>query len=92
VLSRHYQNHNSIRKQKAIKLPNIMPSLLFFVPIRAIKLLMPGTWLAALTILLLTLANVSLCILKFSLTAYAWLRTESATLCELSIRFRSSNM
>ena len=38
-----YQNHNSIKKQKAIKLPNMMPSLLFFAPILPIKLLIPGT-------------------------------------------------
>ena len=69
-----------------------MPSLLFFAPILPIKLLIPGTWLAAPTILLLMLASVSLCIRKLSFTAYAWLSTLSAMLCELSIRLRSSSM
>lgn len=75
-----------------MKLPNMIPSLLFFEPMRVIKLLMPGTWLAAPTILRWMLDNVSLCILKFSFTAYAWLSTESATLWELSMRLRSSSM
>lgn len=39
----NYQKYKSIRKQIAIKLPNMMPSLLFLDPILAIKLLMPGT-------------------------------------------------
>jgi len=38
-----YQNHSSIKKQNAMKLPNMIPSLRFFDPILAIKLLMPGT-------------------------------------------------
>jgi hypothetical protein len=87
-----YLNHNSIKQQNAMKLPSMMPSLLFFDPIRPIRLLIPGTWLAAPTILRLMFASVSLCTPKFSCTAYAWLRTESATLCELSMRFRSSSM
>ena len=41
--SQGYQNHRSIRKQNAMKLPNMIPSLLFFDPIFAIKLFMPGT-------------------------------------------------
>lgn len=43
VVSDPYQNHNRTKKQKAMKLPNIMPSLLFFAPILPIKLLIPGT-------------------------------------------------
>lgn len=38
-----YLNHNSIKKQNAMKLPRMIPSLRFFVPMRPIKLLMPGT-------------------------------------------------
>jgi hypothetical protein len=52
ALIKIYLNHNSIRKQNAIKLASIIPSLLFFDPIRPIRLLIPGTWLAAPTILL----------------------------------------
>jgi hypothetical protein len=92
MVSDNYRNHNSIRQQNAMKLPNIIPSLLFFVPILPMRLLMPGTWLAAPTILRLMFASDSRCTLKFSWTAYAWLSTESATLCELSMRRRSSSM
>ncbi|KAH4001941.1 hypothetical protein HBH98_173050 [Parastagonospora nodorum] len=62
-------NHSSMRKQKAMKLARMIPSLLFFDPIRPMRLLMPGTWLAAPTILLLMFASVSRCTLKFSCTA-----------------------
>ena len=40
--SGYHIKNNSIRKQKAIKLPRIIPSLLFFAPILPIKLLTPG--------------------------------------------------
>jgi hypothetical protein len=42
-LGQVYLNHNSIRKQKAMKLASMMPSLLFFEPMRPIRLLIPGT-------------------------------------------------
>lgn len=39
----HHRNHNNIKKQNAIKLASMMPSLLFLDPILPIKLLIPGT-------------------------------------------------
>ena len=54
-----------------MKLPSIIPSLLFFAPIRPINPLIPGTCAAAPTILLFTLASVSLCLPNPSLIAYA---------------------
>jgi hypothetical protein len=38
-----YRKYNSIKQQKAIKLPNMIPSLLFFAPMRPINPLIPGT-------------------------------------------------
>lgn len=69
--------YKNIKKQKAMKLPMIIPSLLFFADILPIRLFNPGTWLAAPVILRLMLARVSLCKPKFSLIAYAWLKTLS---------------
>ena len=40
---RYHPKNHSTKKQNAMKLPNIIPSLLFFAPILAIKLLIPGT-------------------------------------------------
>lgn len=64
-----HEKKNTTKKQKAIKLPRMIPSLLFFAPILVIRLLIPGIVLAAPTILLLILANVSRCTPKFSLMA-----------------------
>lgn len=64
-----HRKYNNARKQKAINTARMIPSLLFFAPIRPIKLLMPGTWLATPTTLRLILAKVSLCAPKLSLTA-----------------------
>tara|TARA_R110002060_G_scaffold42550_1_gene54005 strand:- start:705 stop:935 length:231 start_codon:yes stop_codon:yes gene_type:complete len=61
----------NIKKQKAIKLPMIIPSLLFFADILPIRLFKPGTCAAAPVILRLILASVSLCSPKLSFTAYA---------------------
>jgi hypothetical protein len=91
-LSRNHQKYNNIRKQKAMKLPKMIPSLRRFELILPIRLLMPGIWLAAPVILLLMLAKVSRWNPKFSFTAYAWLRTLSAILWLLSMRLRSSSM
>ena len=46
-----HQNQNSIKQQNAMKLPKIMPSLLFFVPILCMSPLMPGICAAAPVIL-----------------------------------------
>ena len=56
-----------------MKLPRIIPSLLFLVPILCINPLIPGIWAAAPVILLWMLLRLSLCRLKLSFTAYAWL-------------------
>lgn len=77
-------NQKNIKKQKAINVPKIIPSLLFLLPILCIKSFTPGNWLAAKVILRLTLAKVSLCIPKFSLIVYAWLIIPSITLWLLS--------
>jgi hypothetical protein len=66
-----YQNQNNIKQQNAMKLPKIMPSLLFFVPILCISPLMPGICAAAPVILLWILLRLSLCNAKLSFTAYA---------------------
>lgn len=66
-----HQNHNSTKKQMAIKEPNIMPSLRFLLPILCIKPLMPGICAAAPVILLWMPAKLSLCRPKLSFTAYA---------------------
>ena len=70
----------------------MIPSLRFFADILPIRLLIPGTWLAAVVIRRLMLASVSLCRVKLSLTAYAWLNTLSAMLWLLSTRFLSWSM
>ena len=87
-----HQNQNSIKQQNAIKLPRIIPSLLFFVPILCMSPLIPGICAAAPVILLWILLRLSLCRAKLSFTAYAWLSTESAMLWLLSSRRRSSSM
>ena len=79
-------------KHAAMKHPIMMPSLLFFAEILPIKVLIPGTWLAAMVILRLMLDSVSRCRTKLSLTAYAWLSTLSVMLWLLSMRLRSLSM
>lgn len=63
--------YKNIKKQKAMKLPMMIPSLLFLADILPIKLFNPGTWLAAPVMRLLMFAKVSLWIPKLSLIAYA---------------------
>lgn len=87
-----YLSQKKTMKHIAIKVPMIIPSLLFLLVMRPMMELMPGTLLAAIVILRLMLANVSLCTMKLSLMAYAWLRTLSVTSLLLSMRFRSSSM
>lgn len=59
------------KKQNAINVPKMIPSLLFFAEIFPINVFNPGTTLAAPCILLLILASVSRCSPKLSFTAYA---------------------
>lgn len=81
-----------MRQQMAIKLPKIIPSLLFFDPILCISPLIPGICAAAPVIRLWMLLKLSRCSAKLSLTAYAWLSTASVMLWLLSSRRRSSSM
>lgn len=67
----------------------MMLSLFFLVLILDIIVLIPGIWLAAYITLLLMFPNMARWFAKLSLIAYAWLKTLSAMLCELSSRFRS---
>ena len=87
-----HQNQNSIKQQNAMKVPKIIPSLLFLVPILCMSPLIPGICAAAPVILLWMLLRLSLCNAKLSFTAYAWLSTESAMLWLLSSRRLSSSM
>jgi hypothetical protein len=66
-----HEKYRKVRKQKAMKLPMMIPSLRFFAEILPIKLFNPGTCAAAPVILLLMLNRVSLCRPKLSFTAYA---------------------
>lgn len=72
--------------------PNMIPSRRFLLPILCIKLFIPGICAAAPVILLCILVKLSLCRLKLSFTAYAWLSTESAILWLLSSLLLSSSM
>jgi len=87
-----YQNHSNAKQHIAMKLPKIIPSLLFLLPILCINPLMPGICAAAPVILRWILLNVSLCSPKLSLVAYAWLSTLSITLWLLSNLLLSSSM
>lgn len=64
-----YEKKNSMSKQKAMKLPRMMPSRLFLALMRFMSELRPGTWLAAPVMRRLMLASVSRWKPKFSLTA-----------------------
>lgn len=81
-----------MRKQKAMKLPKMMPSLRLLVPILEIKPFTPGICAAAEVIRRLILASVSLCMPKFSLIEYACANTPSITLWLWSSRPRSCSM
>lgn len=67
-LQPHMKNQNT-KKQTATNPPITTPSRLFFALIRPIKLLIPGTWLAASITRLFTLASVSRCVANASLVA-----------------------
>lgn len=54
-----YDSQKKSRKQKAMNEPMMMPSLRFLADMRLIRVLMPGTLLAAMLIRLLMLAMVS---------------------------------
>lgn len=64
-----YKKYKKASTQKARKLPIMIPSRLFLADILPMSVFIPGIWLAAPVILLLMLANVSLCKPKLSLTA-----------------------
>lgn len=86
------EKNQNIKKQNAMNEPMIIPSRLFLADILVIRVLIPGTWLAARVIRRLMCASRSRWDANESCTAYAWLSTLSATSWLRSSLPRSSSM